>query len=172
MVALAKMVGFYEGKLLRKDTARISDWERDPLEPDQIECSFSYILRGEISLTCGLLDAANDVDCAVRMYKKICGIAEKAEKTLTFSKYTTDLKRDYDSGKLRMITTVFTVPTAKKNLPPHVIQELTPQEFKAYTLWHKEGRTLTEVCVALRSKDNPLKESTVMWVDFVTRQLL
>lgn len=166
------MVEFYEKKLLRKDTARISDWERDPLEPDQIECSFSCILRREGYLTCNILDAANDADCAVRMYKKISGIAENAGKTLTFSKYTTDLKRDYDSGKLVMITTTSTVPTAKKNLPAHVTPELTLQELKAYTLWHKEGQTITELCAALRSKDNPLKESTIMWVDFMTRQLL
>lgn len=44
MVALAKMVEFYERKLLPKDTVRISDWERNPLDPAQIECSFRFIL--------------------------------------------------------------------------------------------------------------------------------
>jgi len=38
MVALAKMVEFYERKHLPKDTVRTSDWERDPLDPEQIEC--------------------------------------------------------------------------------------------------------------------------------------
>ena len=38
MVALAKMVEWYERKLLPKDTVRISDWERDPLDAEQIEC--------------------------------------------------------------------------------------------------------------------------------------
>lgn len=38
MVALAKMVDFYERKCLPKDTVRTSDWERNPLDPEQIEC--------------------------------------------------------------------------------------------------------------------------------------
>ncbi|KAF9781270.1 ribonuclease H-like domain-containing protein [Thelephora terrestris] len=138
MVALAKMVEFYEKRHLPKDTVRISDWERDPLDPEQIEY------------------AANDADCAVRMYKKICEIAEEAGKTLTLSKYTTDLKADYDSGKLGMITTSATFT------PKNATAELTPQERKTYTLWHTEELSLPELCAALRSKDNPLKESTVI----------
>jgi ribonuclease D len=42
MVALAKMVEFYERRHLPKDTVRISDWERDPLDPEQIECLFRF----------------------------------------------------------------------------------------------------------------------------------
>lgn len=38
MVALAKMVQWYERKHLPKDTVRISDWERNPLDAEQIEC--------------------------------------------------------------------------------------------------------------------------------------
>lgn len=96
------------------------------------------------------------------MYKKICEISENAGKTLTLSKYTTDLKADYDSGKLSMITTSATVRPKDEGLPHFVSAEPTPQEVKAYTLWHTQELTLTELCVALRSKDNPLKESTVM----------
>ena len=96
------------------------------------------------------------------MYKKIRDIGEKAGKTLTLSKYTTDLKAEYDSGKLGMITTSATVPLKGAALPHFVTAELTPQERKAYALWHAQELTLPELCVALRAKDNPLKESTVM----------
>ena len=96
------------------------------------------------------------------MYRKICGIAEKAGKTLVLSKYTTDLQKEYESRRLGMITTATTVLFKDGNLPYFVAAEPTPQELKAYTLWHTQGLSLAEMCVALRSKDNPLKETTVM----------
>jgi len=96
------------------------------------------------------------------MYKNICGIAEKNGKTLVLSKYTTDLQKEYDTGRLGMITTAATVWFKGGDLPYYVMIEPTLQELKAYTLWHTQGLSLTEMCVALRSKDNPLKETTVM----------
>ena len=38
MVALAKMVEWYERKVLPKGSVRTSDWERNPLDAEQIEC--------------------------------------------------------------------------------------------------------------------------------------
>jgi len=96
------------------------------------------------------------------MYKKICGIAEKAKKTLVLSKYTTDLQKDYESGRLGMITTSATVSPKDGDRPYFVAGEPTPQEMRAYTLWNMQELSLAEMCVVLRSKDNPLKESTVM----------
>jgi len=96
------------------------------------------------------------------MYRKICGIAAKAGKTLVLSKYTTDLEQDYKSGRLGMIVTTATISPKDGGRPHFVAIEPTPQELKAYTLWHTQGLSLAEMCVALRSKDNPLKESTVM----------
>ena len=96
------------------------------------------------------------------MYKKICGIAEKAGKTLVLSRYTTDLKKEYESGRLSMITTGATITPKDENLPHFVAAEPTPQELRAYTLWHAQGSSLAQLCIALRSKDNPLKEATVM----------
>ncbi|KAF9645234.1 ribonuclease H-like protein [Thelephora ganbajun] len=151
MVALAKMVEFYERKHLPKDTVRTSDWERDPLDAEQIEY------------------AANDADCAVRMYRKICGIAERAGKTLMLSNYTTDLKTDYESRRLGMITTAATIFPKDEDRPYFVAAEPTPQELRAYTLWHTQGLSLTELCVALRSRDNPLKECTV--ISYVVKAL-
>lgn len=119
--------------------------------------SFTHHMRPTHSL-----DAANDADCAVRMYKKICGIAEKAGKTLVLSRYTTDLKKDYESGRLAMITTAATISPKDEGRPYFVTTEPTPQELRAYTLWHAQELSLAEMCIALRSNDNPLKGSTVM----------
>ena len=96
------------------------------------------------------------------MYRKICGIAEKAGKTLLLSEYTTDLKKDYESGKLGMITTAATISPKDENRPYFVAAEPTPQELRAYSMWHTQGLSLAEMCATLRSKDNPLKETTVM----------
>ena len=96
------------------------------------------------------------------MYKKICGIAEKAKKTLVLSKYTTDLQKDYNSGRLSMITTAATVSPKDEDRPHFIMEEPTPQELRAYTLWHTQDLSLAEMCAILRSKDNPLKESTVV----------
>ena len=96
------------------------------------------------------------------MYRRICEIAQKAGKTLNLSGYTTDLERDYNSGKLKMITTTATVSPKDEDLPSFVTAEPTSQELKAYNLWHMQGMSLAEMCAALRSKNNPLKGSTVM----------
>lgn len=37
-----------------------------------------------------------------------------------------------------------------------------PQELRAYKLWHNEKMALGDICAALRSKEHPLAESTVM----------
>jgi hypothetical protein len=127
MVALAKMVEFYERKHLPKDTVRTSNWERDPLDPEQIECLSRYLVNlfliHVIPDPSYPSDAANDADCAVRMYRKICGIAEKARRTLVLSKYTTDLKQDYESGRLGMITTTATILPKDEDRPHFVAVE-------------------------------------------------
>jgi hypothetical protein len=38
MVALVKVVKWYERKILPKGTIHISDWERETLDVEQIEC--------------------------------------------------------------------------------------------------------------------------------------
>lgn len=96
------------------------------------------------------------------MYKKIRAIGEKAGKALTLSKYTTDLKMAYNSGRLGIATTSATVLPKIEDLPHFVDVEPAPQEFKAYSLWHKGNLTLPELCIALQSKENPLKESSVV----------
>ena len=39
-----------------------------------------------------------------------------------------------------------------------------PQHLRAYNLWHRRDMPLADICAALRSKDQPLAESTVMYV--------
>lgn len=40
----------------------------------------------------------------------------------------------------------------------------SPQHLRAYNLWHNKDMPLHEICATLRTKENPLKESTVMCV--------
>lgn len=39
-----------------------------------------------------------------------------------------------------------------------------PQEIRAYNLWHHKQMALDDICAALRSKENPLAQGTVMCV--------
>ncbi|KAI8972404.1 ribonuclease H-like domain-containing protein [Trametes punicea] len=51
-----------------------------------------------------------------------------------------------------------------------VVRELPrPQHLRAYNLWHHRGMDLSDICAALRSKDNPLAQSTV--ITYVVRAL-
>ena len=43
-----------------------------------------------------------------------------------------------------------------------------PQHLRAYRMWHLHDTPLREICAALRSKENPLAESTVMCVYNIT----
>ena len=45
----------------------------------------------------------------------------------------------------------------------------SPQHLRAYNLWHNKDMPLHEICAALRTKENPLKESTVMCVSPLLR---
>ncbi|KAI0717859.1 ribonuclease H-like domain-containing protein [Cerioporus squamosus] len=44
-----------------------------------------------------------------------------------------------------------------------------PQHLRAYNMWHHREMPLSEICAALRSKENPLAESTV--ISYVVRAL-
>ncbi|KAI0633974.1 ribonuclease H-like domain-containing protein [Trametes polyzona] len=51
-----------------------------------------------------------------------------------------------------------------------VVQEPPrPQHLRAYNLWHRRNLPLHDICAALRSKDNPLADSTV--ISYVVRAL-
>lgn len=40
----------------------------------------------------------------------------------------------------------------------------SPQYLRAYNLWYQKDMPLQDICAALRTRENPLKESTVMCV--------
>ncbi|RPD55446.1 ribonuclease H-like protein, partial [Lentinus tigrinus ALCF2SS1-6] len=58
-------------------------------------------------------------------------------------------------------TTLSTTQT--QNGPPR------PQHIRAYKMWHQSKMPLRDICAALRSKENPLAESTV--ISYVVRAL-
>ncbi|KAI1790059.1 ribonuclease H-like protein [Ganoderma leucocontextum] len=60
-------------------------------------------------------------------------------------------------------TTAGMQPTQPQREPPR------PQHMRAYNLWHNRDMPLADICAALRSKDNPLAESTV--ISYVVRAL-
>ncbi|KAI0655836.1 ribonuclease H-like domain-containing protein [Cubamyces menziesii] len=60
-------------------------------------------------------------------------------------------------------TTTTSATSAGPREPPR------PQHMRAYNLWHNRNMALRDICAALRSKDNPLAESTV--ISYVVRAL-
>jgi hypothetical protein len=96
------------------------------------------------------------------MYRKISEIAQKAGKNLTLFNYTTDLQKEHDSGRLSMVTTAVTISPKDEDIASSSTTEPTPQGLKAYNLWHIQELPLPKLCVALGSKESPLKQSTVM----------
>jgi hypothetical protein len=44
-------------------------------------------------------------------------------------------------------------------------QQPRPQHLRAYNLWHHKQMPLARMCAILRTEENPLKESTVMFVN-------
>ncbi|KAH9886271.1 ribonuclease H-like domain-containing protein [Cubamyces lactineus] len=67
------------------------------------------------------------------------------------------------SAGLSSTTTSTSAASAGPREPPR------PQHMRAYNLWHHRNMALHDICAALRSKDNPLAESTV--ISYVVRAL-
>ena len=57
-----------------------------------------------------------------------------------------------------------TAPSTQSATQPQPGERPRPQHMRAYNLWHNRDLPLADICAALRSKENPLAESTVMCV--------
>ena len=55
-----------------------------------------------------------------------------------------------------------TTTTGTQSTQPQPGERPRPQHMRAYNLWHSRDTPLADICAALRSKENPLAESTVM----------
>ena len=62
-------------------------------------------------------------------------------------------------------TTASATPTTStQSTQPQPGERPRPQHMRAYNLWHTRDLPLADICAALRTKENPLAESTVMYV--------
>ncbi|KAM5539759.1 hypothetical protein V8D89_006572 [Ganoderma adspersum] len=66
-------------------------------------------------------------------------------------------------------TTTTTTTTSTQSTQPQPGERPRPQHLRAYNLWHNRDLPLADICAALRSKENPLAESTV--ISYVVRAL-
>ncbi|KDQ54182.1 hypothetical protein JAAARDRAFT_38785 [Jaapia argillacea MUCL 33604] len=185
IVSLEKMVGTYCLKRLVKGEERCGNWE-DVLVEGQLEY------------------AANDVHCALMVYKRLLGIAGKEGRevdpfgctrdvtvqplplplqpqplpntdgevgsTVTDSQSTTvdsQLNVDSHMGLPARGSAPPRTTTPASYIEPPIMQR--PQQLRAYRMWHEKGMSLDDMRGALRSRDNPLAESTV--ISYVVRAL-
>ncbi|KAI0800052.1 ribonuclease H-like domain-containing protein [Fomes fomentarius] len=80
-------------------------------------------------------------------------------RTLIYARDLPGLRPSSTSGP----STTASTATTTAGAPPR------PQHLRAYNLWHHRDLPLHDICAALRSKENPLAESTV--ISYVVRAL-
>jgi hypothetical protein len=129
-------------------------------------------------------DAANDAYSGLLVYKRLLSIAEKQQRTLDPCLYTSDISFE-DSVKADMLAQISaqnsermssigsTVSNSSDDANrtaaelPQPMADLRigprPQHLRAYRMWHEQDLSLATICAKLRSTQNPLKESTVMY---------
>ncbi|TFY80352.1 hypothetical protein EWM64_g3659 [Hericium alpestre] len=160
IVSLAKVIAFYLRRSLDKGPVRTSNWEAQ-LTREQMEY------------------AANDVYCSLTVYKRCLALARESKRTVTPSDYTTDLYVEMNPPPAPArpepsVAEAVATPTASTSTvlgrssmaddteEPLLRPPPRPQELRAYMLWRR-GDGLASICASLRSRENPLKDSTVMY---------
>ncbi|KAH9915205.1 ribonuclease H-like domain-containing protein [Fomitopsis serialis] len=160
IVALAKVVEHYTAKTLDKGRVRSSNWEAAPLSEEQL----TY--------------AANDAHCALVVYNRLLDIAAEQGRSLGPAPYGSSIiPRSRPAGAGSSTASQATSASSSSHSVSYVgdaegLQERprpSPQHLRAYNLWHYRDAPLQEICATLRSKENPLKESTV--ISYVVRAL-
>jgi hypothetical protein len=130
-----------------------------------------------------MVDAANDVHSGLMVYKRIISLASSAvpQRMLDPKVYTTHITKDNITKTPASTSSpppASTVPATSVSSNSGTVQlssftdiigndsmpRPTPQQMRAYNLWHYKHMPLETICATLRSKENPLKESTVMYV--------
>lgn len=122
-----------------------------------------------------ITDAANDAYCALEVHDILENIAIKNDIIFDASSITKFVPRATPLGPTSSnvslqsatsftstnssTTTLTEAPTL--DIPP---RRPTRQQLRAYTLWHHMKMPLSDMCKLLRSDDDPLKPSTVMYV--------
>ncbi|TFY58764.1 hypothetical protein EVJ58_g6213 [Rhodofomes roseus] len=154
IVALAKVVEHYTSKTLDKGAVRCSNWEAAPL------------------------NAANDAHCALVVYNRLLDIAAEQGRALGPAPYGNQIVPGMRStnGTSSSISLASSTSSSHRTVSyVNDVDELldrprqSPQHLRAYNLWHHREAPLAEICATLRSRENPLKESTV--ISYVVRAL-
>lgn len=115
-------------------------------------------------------DAANDAHCALMVYNRLLTIAAEQGRSLGPTPYGSSISHtpappsavatsSAGGGTHRSVSYVSDVadlPQGSESWRP------SPQHLRAYNLWHHKDMPLQDICAALRTRENPLKESTVM----------
>ncbi|KZT63392.1 ribonuclease H-like protein [Daedalea quercina L-15889] len=161
IVALAKVVAHYTGKMLDKGKVRMGDWEAAPLSEQQV----TY--------------AANDAHCALIVYNRLLAIEAKQGHSLDAASVGSNIVPHTRTTNIGVRTTISRTSSGSSAYRPvsyvNNVDELqvkprpSPQYLRAYKLWHKEHKPLLQMCATLSTKGSPLKESTV--ISYVVRAL-
>ncbi|KAG8908670.1 hypothetical protein FRC01_007311, partial [Tulasnella sp. 417] len=168
---LANMVGMYLGRVLPKGEVRTGNWEK-PLDELQMEY------------------AANDAHCGLAVYKKLQAKAEAAKidmSTLRLNRLEeeqastteptdvaeSDTRKEAEDAYADLVlastdaesqpaATSSTSEDAKPVAPP-CPPKVEFFRYRAYRLWYERPElTLDEMCIRLRSAQEPLARSTVI----------
>jgi len=102
------------------------------------------------------------------VYNQLAKIAAKHGRKLDPATYTckitsTQPRKSPLPGSSSSALAQATLTDVDQPAPPN------SRHLQAYTLWHDRGMSLHEICATMRSKENPLAESTV--ISYVVRAL-
>ena len=90
------------------------------------------------------------------VYKKVMAIARAKKRPLTPSEYTSDLAEELEPVAQPK------ADTRTRSLPGQsASSNAQRRHLKAYELW-SAGHGLLDICIRMRTKENPMREATVM----------
>ncbi|THH02007.1 hypothetical protein EW026_g786 [Hermanssonia centrifuga] len=168
IVSLVRMTEKYLNQTVDKPAVRTGNWEVQPLSEEQIHY------------------AANDAYSSLMIYKKLWELATDQlpqEESTQILKHYIDLRSEHSEGKLDRATS--SASTARPTTASAVIKATassdtgvvsptstavlysgaaTPQQIKAYTLWHRDGMSLDDMCVALNAEKPVLRTTAITYV--------
>ncbi|KAI0768322.1 ribonuclease H-like domain-containing protein [Trametes elegans] len=193
IVSLARVVEMYTQKTLPKGKVRTSNWETRPLSEEQqyyaandAHCAlmvYNRLLaiateRGS-AFKPELLGADLEAEYQSRTtHPPLTAHASGSSSTASSSAQSTPYFDTYFSRPLVFAgeapplhpTSSYGLNSSTGSAPGAAHRELPrPQHLRAYNLWHHRDLPLREICATLRSKENPLAESTV--ISYVVRAL-
>jgi hypothetical protein len=112
------------------------------------------------------VDAASDAYCALEVYLRLRQIGKENSREQDVSTLVKDLLLSSNLSFAPHPGSGPGPPPAQNTSTRVGGGGPTPQQRRAYNLWHFEKVDLDDICQRLRSTENPLARSTVMSVSF------